>query len=168
MEEIDDLGRLAVYQALMKRVGEQTKTHVEGNFRATVDDQLVTDYYDDGTDRRRIKLNGSEVGTLTVKTKKDGTETKLVVEDRAAFAAWLDTDEGTEALHEFERAHQAEFIAQMAREGELPDGCSYVESRVPGGVSGTVLKVDPDKVVSALGAALPDTIAGLLVEGGDE
>ena len=68
----DALERLAVAQALYKELGAITSTGNPYSLRGMCDEELRADFEEDGTDRRRITLNGVEVGKLSVKVTKPG------------------------------------------------------------------------------------------------
>ena len=68
----DALERLAVAQALYKELGEIVSTRTPYSLRGMCDEELRRDFEEDGTDRRRITLNGVEVGKLSVKVTKPG------------------------------------------------------------------------------------------------
>ena len=74
-----DEQELAVLNALSDAI-EQRKAAV----RKRCDSKLLEKYAEDGTDRARIKLNGREVGTLSI---MDGG-TVLEIADEEAFLQW--------------------------------------------------------------------------------
>ena len=131
------LERLAIMQALYKELGKQLSTRNPDSLRAAEDAALISRYEEDGTDRRRVNVNGTPVGYLTLKFAKE--RPRAIVEDPGAFAEFLATD-GASMLAEYVRekgqAMADWFIERM--DGELPGGCSaYVEPPHP---DGTVLK----------------------------
>lgn len=86
----DDIQRFAVAQALYKALAAEVRTGEPDNLRGRVDDMLRADNREKGTDRYRLMVNGSEVGTLTLKQGREAT--RLVVEDELAFVDWLFSD----------------------------------------------------------------------------
>ena len=98
----DDIQRFAVAQSLYKALAEQVKTGEPDNLRGRVDDMLRADNREKGTDRYRLMVNGSEVGTLTLRQGRETT--RLVVEDELAFVDWLFTG-GIGYLYQIGRAH---------------------------------------------------------------
>ncbi len=159
----NELQRLAVMQALYKELGKQLSTRDPYSLRSTEDAALLARYAEDGTDRRRININGEQVGTLTVRLAK--ARPRAIVEDHELFAEWL-VGEGASMLAEYVR-DKGQAIADWLIErmdGELPDGVTaYMEPSHP---DGTVLKgCEMEDVVSALGLNLTQAVAYALTEG---
>lgn len=164
-----DIERFAVAQALYKAIAAQVKTGEPDNLRGRVDDMLREDYKEKGTDRYRLKLNGAEVGTISLRAGRE--QTRLIVEDETAFMDWL-FDDGIGYLHEFIRSPKGralvDFMASaVVTDGEIPRGCTaYTE---PAHFEGTVVKgCEIEDVAAALGLNLPQAMVYALTEGGEE
>lgn len=171
--ELSDLQRLAVADAIGKAIKDVTNprggAHGAPTLRTEADDALRADFEASGTDRRRIVINGTEVGTLSARLSKPESGTRVVMSDTGAFVRWLrESDGGYDALWRLvdaSKTNQAVIDAATA-DGELPDGCRVESYDKPQAWLGTTLRVDARKVGAALGAELPSAVAGLL--GGGE
>ena len=164
----DALERLAVAQALYKELGEIVSTKTSYSLRGMCDEDLRADFEEDGTDRRRITINGVEVGKLSVKVTKPG-KPKVVQTDIAKAAMWLcaQLEERPDWLLGWigartDEAAQACFDAT----GEIPDG--YEVRRDKGGeYAGTTRTgCTVEKVQQATGVLLQSEVLALL-EGGE-
>lgn len=170
--ELNDLQRLAVAEAMGKAIREMTNprggAHGAPTLRTEADDALRRDFEESGTDRRRIAINGTDVGTLSARVSKPSEEGRIVVEDRERLIDWLGED-GADVFDVV--VHNQSFVDLVLSEangqGVLPDGCRFEVVRNPSAWLGTTLRVDPKKVGAALGAELPAAVVGLL-GGGDE
>lgn len=164
----DALERLAVAQALYKELGAITSTGNPYSLRGMCDEELRADFEEDGTDRRRITLNGVEVGKLSVKVTKPG-KPKAVQVDIAKSATWLreQLEERPDWLLCWLGARSTE-IAQACLDatGEVPDG--YEVRRDMGGeFAGTTLTgCTAERVQAATGVLLQSEVLALL-EGGE-
>lgn len=159
------LERLAVAQALYKELAKVVSTKDPRSIRAQLDEELKADYERDGTDRKRILINGTEVGSLSAKIAKPSKETRFEVTDWEALENWnFSTDD---ALAYVVR-HVVDFAKwHFEQTGEMPDGCELVEMTHPGGQwMGTTLRgCDIEKVGEAAGVRLSSEVVALL-EGG--
>lgn len=172
--ELSDLQRLAVAEAMGKAIKDMTNprggAHGAPTLRTEADDALRADFEASGTDRRRIVINGQEVGTLSARLSKPESGTRIAMTDTGLFVRWLrESDGGYDALWRLvtaSKTHQAVLDAATA-DGELPDGCAVEDYEKPSAWLGTTLRVDVKKVGSALGAELPSAVVGLL-GGGEE
>ena len=172
--ELTDIQRLAVAEAMGKAIKDVTNprggAHGAPTLRTECDDALRADFEASGTDRRRIVINGQEVGTLSARLSKPESGTRVVMDNDSDFVDWLrHSDGGFDALLRLVRDGKTRdaIIAAATADGELPDGCRMVERREPARWLGTTLRVDPKKVGAALGAELPSAVVGLL-GGGEE
>lgn len=167
--ELNDLQRLAVAEAMGKAIKDMTNprggAHGAPTLRTECDNALRADFEASGTDRRRIVINGQEVGTLSARLSKSESGTRVVVSDGGELLYWLrNSDGGRDALGRLladPKTRQAIVDAATA-DGELPDGCRVESYEKPAAWLGTTLRVDPKKVGAALGAELPSAVAGLL------
>lgn len=173
MTELTDIQRLAVAEAMGKAIKDMTNprggSHGAPTLRTECDDALRADFEQDGTDRRRIVINGQEVGTLSARLSKPESGTRVVMDDESAFVRWLMAgDGGEDAIWRLIHDHKTRdaVIAAATADGELPDGCRVESYDRPATWLGTTLRVSVPKVGAALGGELPSAVMGLL--GGDE
>ena len=164
----DALDRLAVAQALYKELDAIVSTGNPYSLRGMVDEELRADFEEDGTDRRRITLNGVEVGKLSVKVTKPG-KPKVVQTDVAESATWLreQLEERPDWLLGWVGA-RTDDIAQACFDatGEIPDGYE-VKQDAGGEYAGTTLTgCTVEKVQQATGVLLQSEVLALL-EGGE-
>ena len=173
MTELSDIQRLAVAEAMGKAIRDVTNprggAHGAPTLRTECDDALREMYEAEGVDRKRIVINGQEVGTLSARISKPESGTRVVMDDERAFVRWLMAGDGGEdaiwrLIHDPKTRDAV--IAAATADGELPDGCRVEGYERPAAWLGTSLRVDPKKVGAALGGELPSAVMGLL--GGDE
>lgn len=172
--ELTDIQRLAVAEAMGKAIKDMTNprggAHGAPTLRTECDDALRADFEADGTDRRRIVINGTEVGTLSARLSKPESGTRVAMTDTGLFVRWLrESDGGFDALWRLvtaSKTNQAVIDAATA-DGELPDGCRVESYDKPQTWLGTTLRVSVPKVGAALGGELPSAVVGLL-GGGEE
>lgn len=171
--ELTDIQRLAVAEAMGKAIKDMTNprggAHGAPTLRTECDDALRYDFEARGTDRRRISINGIEVGTLSARFSKPESGTRVVMGKDFDFVDWLrHSDGGFDTLLRLVRDPKTRdaIIAAATADGELPDGCRVEDYSRPAQWLGTTLRVDQKKVGAALGAELPSAVVGLL-GGGD-
>ena len=171
--ELSDLQRLAVAEAMGKAIRGMTDprggAHGAPTLRTECDDALRADFEASGTDRRRIVINGQEVGTLSARLSKPESGTRVVMDKDYDLVDWLrHSDGGFDALLRLVRDPKTRdaIISAATADGELPDGCRVESYDKPQAWLGTTLRVDVRKVGAALGAELPSAVVGLL--GGGE
>ena len=172
--ELTDIQRLAVAEAMGKAIKDVTNprggAHGAPTLRTECDDALRQMYETEGVDRKRIVINGQEVGTLSARLSKPESGTRVTMGDTALFVRWLrESDGGYDALWRLvtaSKTHQAVIDAATA-DGELPDGCRVEQYDKPQMWLGTTLRVSVPKVGAALGGELPSAVMGLL-GGGQE
>ena len=166
----DALERLAVAQALYKELGEIVSTKNSYSLRGMCDEDLRADFEEDGTDRRRITINGVEVGKLSVKVTKPG-KPKVVLEDMDAAASWAVGMCYETPLPSWFSAWLGTKLTEIAQAcfdatGEIPDGYE-VKQDAGGEFAGTTLSgCTVDKVQKATGVLLQSEVLALL-EGGE-
>ncbi len=172
--ELSDLQRLAVAEAIGKAIRDVTNprggAHGAPTLRTECDDALRADFEASGTDRRRIVINGQEVGTLSARISKPESGTRVVVDDEKSFVIWLkESDGGEDAIWRLihDPKTRDAIIAAATADGELPDGCRVEQYDKPAAWLGTTLRVSVPKVGAALGGELPSAVMGLL-GGGQE
>ena len=167
--ELSDLQRLAVADAIGKAIKDVTNprggAHGAPTLRTEADDALRADFEASGTDRRRIVINGQEVGTLSARISKPESGTRVVVDDEKSFVIWLkESDGGEDAIWRLihDPKTRDAIIAAATADGELPDGCRVEQYDKPAQWLGTTLRVSVPKVGAALGGELPSAVMGLL------
>ena len=167
--ELNDLQRLAVAEAMGKAIKDVTNprggAHGAPTLRTECDDALRQMYETEGVDRKRIVINGTEVGTLSARLSKPESGTRVVMDNDYDFVDWLrHSDGGFDTLLRLVHDHKTRdaIIAAATADGELPDGCRVEGYDKPSTWLGTTLRVDPKKVGAALGAELPSAVVGLL------
>ena len=173
MTDLTDIQRLAVAEAMGKAIKEMTNprggAHGAPTLRTECDDALRRMYETEGVDRKRIVINGTEVGTLSARLSKPESGTRVVMDDRDALVEWLlHSDGGEDAIKRLvsDPKTRDAIIAAATADGELPDGCRVESYDKPQAWLGTTLRVSVPKVGAALGAELPSAVMGLL--GGGE
>ena len=173
MTELSDIQRLAVAEAMGKAIKDMTNprggAHGAPTLRTECDDVLRQMYETEGVDRKRIVINGQEVGTLSARLSKPESGTRVSMSDTGEFVRWLrESDGGFDALWRLvtsSKTNQAVIDAATA-DGELPDGCRVESYDKPQAWLGTTLRVSVPKVGAALGGELPSAVMALL--GGGE
>lgn len=159
----NDLQRLAVMQALYNELGKEVGTRNPYGLRAKEDAALIARYAEDGTDRRRIIIEGEEVGTLSIRFAKE--HARYIVEQADKVADWMADPERRALLVQLLREKGQGIVDWYADvlDGEVPDGCTaYIEPKRP---NGTTLKIDQERVVGALGMNLPQAAVYALGSG---
>ena len=169
-DELTDMEQLAIKQSLYKTLADDISTSKRGNLRSRVDETYKEYYRLSGGKTYNVNVNGMKVGTFSVVAKDAESKAEVYIIDRVAFGDWVrDDDSVANAAIEWMLADtkRAEAFAKYLVEltGVMPEGCeAYVSNGEPK-LTTRFSKLDPQKVASALGNALPSTIAGLL--GGD-
>ena len=172
--DFTNIQRLAVAEAMGKAIKDMTNprggSHGAPTLRTECDDALRADFEASGTDRRRIVINGQEVGTLSARLSKPESGTRVVMDDTGLFVRWLrESDGGYDAIWRLVTASKTHQVVLDAatEDGELPDGCRVEGYEKTSAWLGTTLRVDVKKVGAALGGELPSAVVGLL-GGGEE
>lgn len=166
-QTLNPLQQLALLEALVKAAKKQTDPKNVDSFRADADVALMEAYATDGTDRRRIIINGVEVGTLSITFTKASETDELRIIDADELVRWLQTtDEGTDVLRAVVQGNATTRSAMLNAAkgyGFLPDGCILEHVVTPSRPKGTMLRVKEREVAQALQGELPAAVAGLLV-----
>ena len=169
MMELTDIQKLAVFQAALKVIGAETKTGVHDNLRGRVDDELVREFGENGTDRRRITIGGKSVGTLTISMTEPKEVREVGIENYREFVKWLtETDDGVDLLWTFVCSREVTPLLKciedvLVVDGVVPDGCFVRAHNEPPRVKGTVLRgCKPRDIAEALGDALPEVMTDVL------
>lgn len=157
--------RLAVAQALYKYFGGIVSTKDPESLRGMASEALLEEYRENGTDRRRLRLNGVEVGKLIVSQPNPTERVIAEVHDKSALAEF-----GADDFREYMEARGlwVDFALWCREQGygakSIP-GATFVtitEQRPPT----TMIKgCDPEAVAKALGNELESTVMGLIGDG---
>ena len=166
---LSPLQQLALLDALQKAAKKQTDPKNVDSLRADADVSLMEAYATDGTDRRRIIINGVEVGTLSMTFTKASETDELRIIDADELVRWLQTtDEGTDVLRAVVQGNASTRSAMLNAAkgyGFLPDGCILEHVVTPSRPKGTMLRVKEREVAQALQGELPAAVAGVLMSG---
>lgn len=128
---IDDLGRLAIVQALYARLGGQVSTRDPSSLRARLDAGAIDEYRERGVRTRDVSIGGVKVGTYSVTVGKG----RPVVVDEEGFEAWAHES----MLLTYERLVDWDRLDASRREAVL----AFAESICPGCVA-EVPMLDPE------------------------
>lgn len=168
-QTLSPLQQLALLEALQKAAKKQTNPKNDASLRADADVALMEAYATDGTDRRRIVINGVEVGSLSMTFTKGGESDELRIIDADELVHWLQTtDEGTDVLRVVVQDNAATRSAMLTAAkgyGFLPDGCTVEHVVTTSRPKGTMLSVKEREVAQALQGELPAAVAGVLMPG---
>ena len=166
---LSPLQQLALLDALQKAAKKQTDPKNGDSLRSDADVALMEAYAADGTDRRRIIINGLEVGTLSMTFTKASETDELRIIDSDELVRWLQTtDEGTDVLRAVVQGNASTRSAMLNAAkgyGFLPDGCILEHVVTPSRPKGTMLRVKEREVAQALQGELPAAVAGVLMSG---
>lgn len=169
VQTLNPLQQLALLEALQKAAKKQCDPKSGDSLRADADAALMEAYAADGTDRRRIIINGVEVGTLSMTFTKASETDELRIIDADELVRWLQTtDEGTDVLRAVVQGNAATRSAMLTAAkgyGFLPDGCIVEHVVTPSRPKGTMLRVKEREVAQALQGELPAAVAGVLMPG---
>lgn len=170
MDELTDVQRLAIAQAVFKAVSAVVSTKDGDSLRSECDRVLVDQYERTGAKSYDVPINGVKVGTYSVKVSKPKPKRKaprVWVDDGDEFAEWLASEDGAGWLRQLVEEHGDEIAFGVFYEtGEIAPGCvaqpDYCEPAEPARVTGTTLRVDADAVAEAMGPMLGESVIGLL------
>lgn len=148
--------RLYVAQALYKAVSEVVSTKGDG-LRAQEDAELLSLYEAEGVKSLDAKVNGVKVGTYSVTVAKGSSKSGLETVDEDALRKWA-----RENGYVREEIDYGAIEDLFRATGEVPDGCEPYTVTTAEHARGTVLRIDPAKVVKALSTSLPVAVESLL------
>ena len=168
MENLNDVERLAIAQAICKVAGKQVTTDSCDNLRAAVDREYKELYEQTGSKSFDVKVNGQDVGTYSIafsKPRDSVTTLSFEVYDYFALADWFE-DIPDEMLRDYVATSLSDFAEwYFQHTGEMPTGCDIEKIITPATdkqYCGGRFKIDPDSVFAAMGDLLPARIVGLL------
>ena len=171
MDELTDVQRLAVAQAVYKAVSAVVSTKDGDSLRSECDRVLVDQYERTGAKSYDVPINGIKVGTYSVKVSKAKPKRKAPrawVDDWDEFIDWLTHEDEADCwLRSLIEEHGDELASEILHEtGEIAPGCAaqldYCEPAEPSRVTGTTLRVDAAAVAEAMGPMLGERVMGLL------
>lgn len=162
---MSDMERLALAQALYKYLGKIVSTRDDGSLRSQMSRELLEQYAKDGTDRKRMMLNGIKVGTLSVTQGQPVERLVANVTDEGQLLEW-----GADDLVAYIKGRGlVEDFALWSREQ------GYGPASIPGVTYTTVAEqapprtmlhgCDQEDVAAALGDGLPAAVMGLIGDG---
>ena len=158
MSKLSNLEKLSIIHAF----GDAVKK-AEKQVREEVDWQMREDFTDSGVDRKRLTVNGQNVGTISVRMSKGESGKFPQMGNAKEFVRWLrESDGGQDTLERMVTAKPDWCIAEAMEDGEVPDGVEFVERDIKPAYVGTTLRVQLPKVIEALGPQLGATAAALL------
>lgn len=168
-ENYTPMEQLTIKHALFKSLAADVDTKNPSNLRGFVSADIIDRYRQTGAKSYDLRLDGRKVGTMSVTVSKETDERherRFEVTDEAALDRWVRDEDARQFWDGYITSHRAEFAKWYFEcMGELPEGCEMADVVIPAQperVSGTTLRVDPKKVVRALGKELPTAVAGLL------
>ena len=167
--------RLYIMQAMLKAIGDETKTQKHGNLRWEVEQEIASQI-PEKAEKATISAEvfGEKVGTWSLRRepgKQEKSEHRFEIKNPADVIAWVQTQEAQEFAAKFAVNNSAKFAeAYFYETGEMPPGCFVNVVTVPATrehVKAT-LRVTPQKVAKALGAGLPEAVNQMLLDSGEE
>jgi len=161
--------QLAIKQALYKTLAADVDTKNPDSLRGYVSADIISRYMLTGAKSYDLRVDGMKVGTMSVTVSKEADERherRFRVANDSALDAWVRGEDAQQYWDAFVTSHRDVFAKWYFEcMGELPDGCEMADVTIPAKssqVTGTALRVKPEKVREALGANLPTAVAGLL------
>lgn len=149
-------------QALYSKLGKFVSTKSDNNLRSEDDRSLLQLYDTTGAKSFERKINGVKVGTSSIKVAPEKEVIDITIEDEEAFNQWLiETGIGKRTVS----YNQQDLENYCSRTGEEPTGATLTYSTIPEHPTGTVLKIDADKVFEVMQERLPQNVVALLGQG---
>lgn len=143
-----------VEQAIYKGIAEDVSTKNAGNLRDKVDAAYIDMYEKVGSKSFEARVADVKVGTVSVRVTDEKVKSELVVENADDALDW--------AIKNGCIAIDLKVVNRHFTDtGELPDGFSLMETVTPRKV-GTSVRIDPEKVMDALGGELLPVMTRLL------
>ena len=162
---MNNMEKLALSTALEKALKDMNNPKNPDSLRYQMDEKLKEDYCEDGTDRRKVMINGQPVGTYSLTFTKEVDGLEPVVDNYDLFAEWFSLPENLGYLHQLVNKCLKDALSIATSQGELPDGVVMRQVTEPPRVKGTTLRVDKEKLQKALGNQLESSVMGLLAAG---
>lgn len=135
--------KIAVLTAMQKAV----KSALD-EARAEANEEMYGRFYEDGTDRMRLLIDGEEVGTMSLRCDSSGWE----VVDEDAFFRYLDEHGGLVASHSLKPEYGEEAYARWGAERPW---MFEAEEKPDDGFCKLMERVGDVMVVSGLGEPVP-------------
>lgn len=158
MPNVTSEERLAVITAFGKAVKQAEK-----QVREEVDAQMREDFMTNGVTQKQLVVNGKKVGTISARMTKEKVGKYPMIQSAPKFVGWLRTsDGGLDTLNRLVVIKPDMVLEAAVADGEIPDGCEFVERCEPAMMTGTTVRVQLPKVIDALGNNLGAAAAALL------
>ena len=146
-------------QALFNALGNMVSTKSTNNIRYNDDQDLLELYESTGAKSFDRRINGVKVGTSSIKVEPEKTKFILNIEDQDAFDDWLlKTGFGRQEIVYNEQKVYDHFTST----GEEPAGVKIGQCVIPEHATGTILKIDTQKVFDIMEEQLPQNVVALL------
>lgn len=162
MTDMEKLALSVAMEKALKKINNQRDPH---SLRSQMDNELVAAYMTDGTDRRRVMVNGQGVGSYSLTFTKEKKGVEPYVDNYDEFAEWFALTENLGYLHQLVNKCLKDALSIATSQGEIPDGVAMRQVEEPPSIKGTTLRVDPEKLQQALGPQLQSSVMGLLTAG---
>lgn len=149
-------------QALYSKLGKFVSTKGRDNLRSEDDRSLLELYEATGAKSFDRKINGVKVGTSSIKVAPQKDILDIDIKDQDAFEQWLlDTGLGKQTV-----TYDNDALLKYCNDtGEEPAGASIICTTIPQHPTGTVLKIDADRVFEVMQEKLPQNVVALLGQG---
>ena len=158
MPNVSNEERLAVITAFGKAVKQAEK-----QVREEVDAKMRDDFMAYGVTQKQLAVNGQKVGTISARMTKEKVGKYPMINSLPEFVDWLRTsDGGLDTLNRLVSIKPDLVLEAAVADGEIPDGCEFVERCEPPMMTGTTVRAQTQKVVEALGNNLGAAAAALL------
>ena len=158
MPNVTNEERLAVITAFGKAVKQAEK-----QVREEVDAKMRDDFMAYGVTQKQLAVNGQKVGTISARMTKEKVGKYPMINSLPEFVDWLRTsDGGLDTLNRLVSIKPDLVLEAAVADGEIPDGCEFVERCEPPMMTGTTVRAQTQKVVEALGNNLGAAAAALL------
>lgn len=161
--QADDVARLALAQALYKKVANLVSTRDPESLRWQFDREILANYAESGAKSGEMRIGGEKVGTWSVVKGEPSSTRHWKVRDEDAVLDRLDADD----LRYFAKEHMDYLIEWMEDNGLEVPGLYHEDVRDPEKPPRVAIRLnDPDEVIETARRTLPpDHMRALL--GGD-
>ncbi len=154
--------QIILAQALYNALGKIVSTKSSSNMRFDDDQELLSLYESSGAKSFDRKINGVKVGTSTIRVAPEKNEYNLCITNQEAFNNWLlEVGLGKQEVV-FDEQQLFDYFVNT---GEEPAGAKISHTVVPEHATGTILKVDTQKVFDVMKEQLPQNVVALLGQG---
>lgn len=146
MTNAEELKALAILTGIKKAIDKELDGKVEGSLRQRVDEKLKAEYFESGTDRKRLPVDGTKPSYLSLVFSQGGTTYDAYVDKPGEFADWLVGAGRRHFLGWLISTQSQALVKHMLMKldteitGEVPDGITVYETHEDKHIKGTVLK----------------------------